>query len=219
MKTKDINLETLKLSKSKNSIVTILTIAILSFFMFTNIQTASAHCDSYDGPVIQDAEQALATNNVDLVFKWISTDQVKEVTDLFKKTYNLKKGDKEVYEIVKIHFFETLVRLHRETEGAPYTGLKPAGTTKPIIYLSDKAIKDNDIESLLGKLNNHIASVVKEKYNKVSALNKTKNESVEKGREFVAAYVDYTHTLEAIENILVYQGGEKSAEKASGHNH
>ena len=219
MKTKDINLEMLKLSKSKNSIVTILTIAILSFFMFTNIQTASAHCDSYDGPVIQDAEQALATNNVDLVFKWISTDQVKEVTDLFKKTYNLKKGDKEVYEIVKIHFFETLVRLHRETEGAPYTGLKPAGTTKPIIYLSDKAIKDNDIESLLGKLNNHIASVVKEKYNKVSALNKTKNESVEKGREFVAAYVDYTHTLEAIENILAHQDGEKSAEKASGHNH
>ncbi|MDD3308900.1 MAG: DUF6448 family protein [Dysgonamonadaceae bacterium] len=219
MKTKDINLETLKLSKSKNSIVTILTIAILSFFMFTNIQTASAHCDSYDGPVIQDAEQALATNNVDLVFKWISTDQVKEVTDLFKKTYNLKKGDKEVYEIVKIHFFETLVRLHRETEGAPYTGLKPAGTTKPIIYLSDKAIKDNDIESLLGKLNNHIASVVKEKYNKVSALNKTKNESAEKGREFVSAYVDYTHTLEAIENILAHQDGEKSAEKASGHNH
>ena len=219
MKTKDINLEMLKLSKSKNSIVTILTIAILSFFMFTNIQTASAHCDSYDGPVIQDAEQALATNNVDLVFKWISTDQVKEVTDLFKKTYNLKKGDKEVYEIVKIHFFETLVRLHRETEGAPYTGLKPAGTTKPIIYLSDKAIKDNDIESLLGKLNNHIASVVKEKYNKVSALNKTKNESVEKGREFVSAYVDYTHTLEAIENILAHQDGEKSAEKASGHNH
>ncbi|MDD2243442.1 MAG: DUF6448 family protein [Dysgonamonadaceae bacterium] len=219
MKTKDINLETLKLSKSKNSIVTILTIAILSFFMFTNIQTASAHCDSYDGPVIQDAEQALATNNVDLVFKWISTDQVKEVTDLFKKTYNLKKGDKEVYEIVKTHFFETLVRLHRETEGAPYTGLKPAGTTKPIIYLSDKAIKDNDIESLLGKLNNHIASVVKEKYNKVSALNKTKNESAEKGREFVSAYVDYTHTLEAIENILAHQDGEKSAEKASGHNH
>ena len=219
MKTKDIYLETSKPNKSKNSLLAIFTIALVSFFMFVNIQTTSAHCDSYDGPVIQDAEQALATNNVDLVYKWISAEQVKEATDLFKKTYNLKNSDKEVYEIVKTHFFETLVRLHRETEGAPYTGLKPVGSTKPIIYLSDKAIKDNDVDELLGKLNNHIASVVKEKYNKVAALNKTKNESAEKGREFVSAYVDYTHTLEAIENILVHQGGEQGAEKASGHNH
>lgn len=28
-----------------------------------------AHCDSYDGPVITDARQALETNNVELVLK------------------------------------------------------------------------------------------------------------------------------------------------------
>ena len=219
MKTKDEYLETSKLTRSKNSLIAIFTIALVSFFIFTNIQTASAHCDSYDGPVIQDALKALETNNVDLVYKWISAGQENEVSALFKKTYSLKNGDKEVYDIVKTHFFETLVRLHRETEGFPYTGLKPAGTTKPIIYLSDQAIKNNDVDGLLSKLNNHIASVVKEKYNKVAALNKTKNESAEKGREYVAAYVDYTHTLEAIENILTHQGSEQGAEKASVHNH
>lgn len=171
-----------------------------SIFIFTN--TASAHCDSYDGPVIKDAEKALEANNVNLVLKWVSIEQGKEITPLFQKTYELRDGDKEVYEIVKKHFFETLVRLHRETEGAPYTGLKPAGTTKPIIKMTDKALDENSVDDFLQKLNNHIDNVVREKFNKVSELNKVKDNSVEKGREFVAAYVDYTHTVEAIHDII-----------------
>ena len=171
-----------------------------SIFIFTN--TASAHCDSYDGPVIKDAEKALEANNVNLVLKWVSKEQEKEITPLFQKTYELRDGDKEVYEIVKKHFFETLVRLHRETEGAPYTGLKSAGTTKQIIKMTDNALDENSVDDFLQKLNNHIDNVVREKFNKVSELNKVKDNSVEKGREFVAAYVDYTHTVEAIHDII-----------------
>ena len=176
-----------------------------SIFIFTN--TASAHCDSNDGPVIKDAEKALEANNVNLVLKWVSKEQEKEITPLFQKTYELRDGDKEVYEIVKKHFFETLVRLHRETEGAPYTGLKPAGTTKPIIKMSDKALDENSVDDFLQKLNNHIDNVVREKFNKVSELNKVKDNSVEKGREFVAAYVDFTHTVEAIHDIIEHGTG------------
>jgi hypothetical protein len=176
----------------------------LFIFIFTN--TASAHCDSYDGPVIKDAEKALETNNVNLVLKWVTKEQEKEITTLFQKTYELRNGDKGVYEIVEKHFFETLVRLHRETEGAPYTGLKPAGTTKQIIQMTDKALKENSVEDFLLKLNNHIDKVVREKYEKVSKLDKVKNNSVEEGREFVTAYVDYTHTVEAIHDIIEHGG-------------
>ncbi|HBG86848.1 MAG TPA: hypothetical protein DDW62_04795, partial [Marinilabiliaceae bacterium] len=98
---------------------------------------------------------------------------------------------------------ETLVRLHRETEGAAFTGLKAAGTTSAIVNLSDTALKDKDIDTLLSKLNNHIGSVLREKYNKVAALDKTKNDSPQKGREYVAAYVDYTHSVEAVHDILL----------------
>jgi len=174
-------------------------------FLFT--ETNSAHCDSYDGPVIKDAEKALETNNVNLVLKWVTKEQEEEITKLFQKTYELRNGDKEVYEIVEKHFFETLVRLHRETEGAPYTGLKPAGTTKQIIQMTDKALKENNVEDFLLKLNNHIDKVVLEKYQKVSVLNKVIDDSVEKGREFVAAYVDYTHTVEAIHDIIEHGDG------------
>ena len=180
---------------------------LFASFIFIFTKTASAHCDSYDGPVIKDAEMALETNNVNLVLKWVTKEQEKEITTLFKKTFELRNGDKEVYEIVEKHFFETLVRLHRETEGAPYTGLKPAGTTKQIIQMTDKALKENNVDDFLLKLNNHIDKVVREKYQKVSELNKVKDDSVEKGREFVAAYVDYTHTVEAIHDIIEHGGG------------
>ena len=210
MKTKELNKRTeipKSLQTHKSNLQTILSIVFGSLLMLFAALPASAHCDSYDGPVIKDAEKALEENNVDLVLKWINQEQEAEIISLFRKTYDLKSGDKEVYEIVKKHFLETLVRLHRETEGAPYTGLKPAGTTKMIIQLSDKAISAGSVDDLVGRLNNHIEKIVREKYLKVAALSKVKDESVEKGREYVNSYVDYTHTLEAIHDILEHGGG------------
>ena len=198
---------------SKTGIQKMLLLVSISLLMAFGSLPASAHCDSYDGPVIQDALKALETNNVNLVLKWINKEQEQEITGLFNKTYNLRNEDKEVYAIVEKHFLETLVRLHRETEGASYTGLKPAGSTEQIVQLSDHAIESKDIDGLLVKLNNHIDEVVREKYQKVAGFDLIKNESVEKGREYVEAYVDYTHTLEAIHGIL--EGGVEH----SGHNH
>ncbi len=175
-------------------------------------QATYAHCDSYDGPVIKDAVLALKTNDVNPVLKWITKDQENEITNLFHKTYSLRNGDKEVYEIVEKHFFETLVRLHRETEGAPYTGLKPAGSTKQIIQMTDEAIKVGNVDGFLLKLNKHIEKAVREKYDKVLQLSKVKDNSTKEGREFVAAYVDYTHTIEALHGIL-----EHGIEHGSGH--
>jgi len=205
-----MNLDTaskMSILKRRSNLKRILSAALVMLFLTIGTLPASAHCDSYDGPTIKDALKALETNNVQLVLKWIEPAQEKEIISLFNTTYSLRNGDKRVYEIVEKHFLETLVRLHRETEGAPYTGLKAAGTTKAINQLSDQALASKDIDGLLGKLNNHIGQVIKEKYEKVAALDKVKNESPEKGREYVEAYVDYTHTLEAIHDITEHGGG------------
>ena len=210
MKTKEMNLGTespKRLQLSKSNLHTILPIVFGLLLMLFAALPASAHCDSYDGPVIKDATHALETNNVNLVLKWITDEQEQEIIPLFNKTYNLKNGDKEVYSIVKKHFFETLVRLHRETEGAPYTGLKPAGTTKQIIQMTDKALEEENVDDFLVKLNSHIDKVVREKYQKVAELDKVKDNSKEQGRAFVEAYVDYTHTVEALHHILEHVGG------------
>ncbi|HSH53022.1 MAG TPA: DUF6448 family protein, partial [Bacteroidales bacterium] len=176
-------------------------------FMLFSAHPVSAHCDSYDGPVIKDATRALKTNNVNLILKWITDKQEQEIIPLFNKTYSLKDGDKEIYTIVEKHFFETLVRLHRETEGAPYTGLKPARTTKPIILMTDKALEEGNVDNFLVKFNSHINKVIREKYQKVAELDKVKDNSKEQGRAFVEAYVDYTHTVEALHDILEHDGG------------
>lgn len=200
MKTKNYLLKS-KLLKS------IFTLSLIAFFSLISIQPAAAHCDSYDGPALLDAEKALETNNVDLILKWINSDMESEVVPLFHKTYSLKNGDPEIYKIVKKHFYETFIRLHREMEGAPFTGLKPAGTTAQITVMSDKALETGDFDSLLKALNKHINSVLIEKFDKTEALYKVRNNSVEQGRAYVKAYVDYTHSVEAVHDILLGGGG------------
>ena len=170
--------------------------------LLINTLSAFAHCDSYDGPVIKEAQEALLTNNVNLVLKWVDAADEPEITALFNKTYKLRNGDNEIYTIVEKHFLETLVRLHRATEGVGYTGLKPAGSASPIVIMADKSIEDKDIDNLVSSFIAHIEKVVREKYKEVEELNLVKNESVEKGRAYVAAYVDYTHTLEEIHGIV-----------------
>lgn len=188
--------------KTKNlKTTTIWTAFIAAFFLLISIPSY-AHCDSYDGPVIKDALRALENNNAELVLKWIAPQQEKEVIDLFDKTYKLKSGDREVYSIVEKHFLETLVRLHRETEGAPFTGLKPAGSMTPLVEMADRSIEVKSMEEVSKTVTTHLEQVLRERYAEVMELHKTKNNSVEEGRAYVHAYVEYTHTLEALEHVL-----------------
>ena len=187
---------------STKSVKALFVLSLIAFFSILNIQPASAHCDSFDGPALVDAAKALETNNVELIKKWIRAEDEATVVPLFHKTYSLKDGDAEVYEIVKTHFYETFIRLHREMEGATFTGLKPAGTTAHITVMSDEALESGDFNSLLTALNKHVNGQLTEKYEKTAALYKVKDRSVEEGRAYVEAYVDYTHAVEAVHDIL-----------------
>ncbi len=79
--------------------------------------------------------------------------------------------------------------------------------------MSDKAIESGSIDNLLKNFNDHIEMVIREKYNQVLALEKVKNESVEKGRAYVKAYVEYTHLLEGIHDMIEHGAGH------GAHNH
>lgn len=202
-------MKTKKSLLSTKSVKALFVLSLIALFSMVSIQPASAHCDSFDGPALIDAAKALETNNVELIKKWIRAEDETTVVPLFHKTYSLKDGDAEIYEIVKTHFYETFVRLHREMEGATFTGLKPAGTTAHITVMSDKALESGDFNSLLTALNKHVNGQLTEKYDKTAALYKVKDRSVEEGRAYVEAYVDYTHAVEAVHDLL--EGG--------GHHH
>ncbi len=84
-------------------------------------------CDGMEGPVVKAAPKALEAGNVNLVLIWVQEKDEGEARSAFEKTLAVRKLGLEAKALADMYFFETVVRIHRAGEGAPYTGLKPAG--------------------------------------------------------------------------------------------
>lgn len=94
-----------------------------------------------DGPVILAARAALEQKDITPVLKWVQKDDEGQIKAAFTRTLAVRAKGPEARDLADQFFFETLVRIHRAGEGAPYTGLKPAGTpVEPAIEAADKAI-------------------------------------------------------------------------------
>ncbi|HAS53851.1 MAG TPA: hypothetical protein DCS42_06830, partial [Nitrospiraceae bacterium] len=118
---------------------------------------AVAHCDTLDGPVVADARKALDKGDVTPVLKWVRQDDEKEIRELFTKTLVVRKKGKEARELADLYFFETLVRIHRAGEGAPYTGLKHEAA-EPIILAVDKALDTGSAAHVVRHVSGTVAS-------------------------------------------------------------
>ena len=102
---------------------------------------AMAHCDGLDGPVVAAARSALDNGNPNPVLIWVQPKDEGEIRAAFAEALDVRKLGPKAKAMADTYFFETLVRLHRAGEGAPYTGLKPAGRDLgPAIPLADKAV-------------------------------------------------------------------------------
>ena len=84
--------------------------------------------------------------------KWVKKEYEEEIRVAFKKTLTVRAKGTEAKELADTYFFETLVRVHRAGEGAPYNGLKPAGTVEPIVAASDQALATGEIDELTKEL-------------------------------------------------------------------
>lgn len=174
----------------------LLLVAITSVLTLGMYSFAAAHCDTLDGPVIQDARKALETKDVTPVLKWVKQKDEKVVRAAFAKTLSTK-GKKNA-DTAENKFFATLVKIHRAGEGAPFTGLKPAGEVEPAITEADKALANGSSDALVKLVTDDIAAGIGKRYEHAAATYKHKDESVEQGREFVEAYIEYTHYVERL---------------------
>jgi hypothetical protein len=184
--------------------------------------TIRAHCDTLDGPVIAAAKLALDQKNVTPVLKWIKKDQEAEIQEVFSKSLAVRAKGPEARELADRFFFETLVRIHRQGEGAPYTGLKLAGTgIDPEIKRADEALNAGSVDELTKLLTNELHAGLRERFAKVQAAKAHAEHSVAAGREYVAAYVDYVHYVEALHQALQGTGShhEVEAAKETPHSH
>jgi hypothetical protein len=178
--------------------------------LFIRADYAFAHCDGLDGPVVKAAEKALATNNVNLVLVWVQKDKDAELKRAFQQTMAVRKLSAESKLLADRNFFETLVRLHREGEGAPYTGLKPAGRDLgPAIPAADHAMESGNSAALEALLIRNVRTGLHDAFARVQAKRNYDVNDVAAGREYVKAYVEYIHFVERLQ--------EASSSPAGGH--
>lgn len=168
--------------------------------------SAMAHCDTLDGPVVIDGRKALEKGDVTPILKWVKPEAEEELRDAFKLALAVRGKGKEAQELADRYFFETLVRVHRAGEGAPYTGLKPAGEVEPAIAMADKAVESGRGDDLARRIAEHAAHGIKERFAEVVAKKKHADGSVAAGREYVAAYVEFIHYVERLHRDITGEG-------------
>ena len=189
------------------------------------------HCDTIDGPVVQAAKKALELGNVNIILPWVYKDGETEVREAFKQAQSVRNLKKETAtKLADLWFFETVVRIHREGENAPYTGLKPAGLDfGPVLPKVDKIIEIGDPSELIRFLQDSIENSIREKFEHIQHTKNYDLNDVDSARKYVNTYLGfalYSHHL--FENInsevhaaeVEEEAAEKDRKKANtGHQH
>lgn len=166
---------------------------------------AAAHCDTLDGPVVLDARKALEIKDVTPTLKWVKQKDEKEVRAAFNKA--LAARGKRNATAAEHQFYATLVKIHRTGEGASFTGLKPAGTVEPSVVEADRALASGSSDVLVKRVTDAVTNGIKERYDRAATAYRHKDESVQAGREFVEAYIEFTHYVERL-HVSATAGGE-----------
>jgi len=185
----------------KNYLITI-GLILIAILIFTG--KSNAHCDTMDGPVVKAAHNALETGNINYVLIWVQKKDEDEIKKIFEKTLSVRKLNKEAKEMADMYFFETVVRIHRMGEGAPYTGIKPAGTDLgPVIPEADKSLETGNSNKLVEIILNALKDGITKHYQEAIEKKEFNINDLTAGRDYIKAYVEFMHYVERIYDIAV----------------
>ena len=173
-------------------------VGVLLTLLLASPPLAWGHCDTLDGPVVVDAKTALAKGDIAPVLKWVPAAGEKEVREAFAKTLAVRKAGKEAQDLADTWFFETLVRVHRASEGAPYTGLMAGGAEEETIVAADKALATGKADELVKLVIEAVEHGIRHRFEETAEKKKHAEHDVEHGRAYVASYVEFIHYGERI---------------------
>ena len=160
---------------------------------------ALAHCDALDGPVVNAARRALETRNAALVLIWVQEKDEREIETAFEQALAVRELSPQAKALADRFFFETLVRVHRAGEGAPFTGLKPAGRDLgPAMPAADEAVRRGSVEPVRRLLTDAIEQRLREEFAQVMATRTFKVDDLASGRAYIKAYVEFIHFVERL---------------------
>jgi hypothetical protein len=174
-----------------------------------------------DGPVVAAARSALESGDVNLVLVWVQPADEPEIREALRKTLEVRSLDATAEALADRWFFETVVRVHRQGEGAPYTGLKPAGEGTPDgIAAADRVLATGDVDELAKTLADLTDSAIRERFQAVMDSKDYATDDVAAGRRAVAAYVDFIHFVEAVHLTVTPtpDHGHSAPHPTEGHN-
>lgn len=162
---------------------------------------ADAHCDTMDGPAVQDGRLALETGNPNHALKWVGAEQEHELRDIFDLARTARAQGEEAREVADRWFLENLVRTHRAGEGAPYTGLQPSGA--PVderVVAADRCVDTGTLEPLAGLVPAELVPELERRLAAVLAHKHYDVDDLEAGRAYVEAYVRFVKLAEGEEH-------------------
>ena len=175
--------------------------AALVLLSAATARQAAAHCDSMDGPVVKAAQRALETGNVNYVMLWVRASDEAMIRDAFTRTVAVRKQSTSARDLADLWFFETLVRVHREGEGAPYTGLKPVGAGEnAAIDAADDALAAGSVAKVEALLIHAVRDGLRERFAVALAKKNVDVNDVAAGRAYIHEYVPFIHYVEGIYN-------------------
>lgn len=177
------------------------------------------HCDTMDGPVVQAAKKALKTANANLILPWVPSAAEAELRKAFRKTLNVRKLGRQAAGLADIWFYETAVRLHREGEGAPYTGLKPAGLDwGPVVRKAENAIEKGDAGKVIEFLLHTVNETLRSRFDKAISMKGYDENDIEAARHYVHAMLGFVLFSHELYEFVKSERGHEEA-RATGHEH
>jgi hypothetical protein len=177
----------------------VVVIAALASLSLSIPSAALAHCDSVDGPVVKAAAAALTNGDLTPALRWVSSEQETELRAAFADARAVRDGGARARDLADRFFFETIVRLHRQSEGEPFTGLKPAGHISEALADADRALDSGNVDRLIEALARKNADALRARFAEAMKARAHAGDSVEAGRHFVEAYVAFMHYVEKLE--------------------
>lgn len=178
---------------------------------------AYAHCDTMDGPVVLAAQRALTTGELAPLLIWVRDQDEAEIRHAFEHTLQVRALGESAAELADRYFFETVVRIHREGEGEPYTGLKPAGTDLgEMVPAADRALASDSAAELRQLLTATLDTRLDEYFAEALKRRAFAPNDVAAGRAYVEAYVHLLHFVEEFEALTSSHGHGHGTAQVSG---
>jgi hypothetical protein len=133
------------------------------------------------------------------VLPWVRPDDEAEIRHAFEHAQAVRELGAKARSLADRHFLETLVRIHRAGEGAPFTGLKPAGLDLgPAVPAADRALTTGSPEAVAKLLLDAVGAGLRERFRAAAEKRSFDPNDVAAGRRFVEAYVPYVHYVEKL---------------------